>query len=130
MESKIERMQGGVKSKASWMRATDCLMSCGQIWWVPLMGVTRYVSYAPALVMRQLRGVQHVPRTAGLSQFSRLFKDQAALKVVKNIKQDWKLLVLVKKKSDDLRDPVTSEKYPKWRNPSLVTIPMTFGFKV
>jgi hypothetical protein len=39
-------------------------------------------------------------------------------------------LVLVKKKSDDLRDPVTSEKYPKWRNPSLVTIPMTFGFKV
>jgi len=79
--------------------------------------------------MRQLRGVQHVLRTTGLSQFSRLFKDQFSLEVMKNIKQDRKLLVLVKKESDCLRDPVTSEKYPRWRNLSLVIIPMTLGFK-
>jgi len=108
--------QGEVKWKAPWMRATYYLMSCGQRWWVPLMRVTRYVSYTLALVMRQLRGVQHVPRTIGLSQFSRLFKDQFSLEVMKNIKQDRKLLVLVKKESDGLRDPVTSEKYPRWRN--------------
>jgi len=34
---------------------------------------------------------------------------------MENIKQDWKLLVLIKKKkeSDGLRDPITTEKHPK-----------------
>ncbi|KAL9391893.1 hypothetical protein Peur_015813 [Populus x canadensis] len=54
--------------------------------------------------------------------------DQLALEVIKNIKQDWKLLILVKKESNDLRDLVTSEKYRGWRNLSLV-IPMTLGFE-
>jgi gamma-glutamylcysteine synthetase len=72
------------------------------------MGATKYVSYASALVVRQLKGVQYVPRMAGLSYFLGLFKDQYALEVMKNIKQDWKLLVLVKKESDGLRDQVTS----------------------
>jgi hypothetical protein len=48
---------------------------------------------------------------------------------VENIKQDLKLLVLVKKESDGLRDPVTSEKYPRWRNLSLVIIVMTLRFE-
>ena len=49
--------QGEVKWKALWMRATSCLMSCGQRQWVPLIGITRYVSYAPILVVRQLGGI-------------------------------------------------------------------------
>ena len=68
--------------------------------------------------------------TTELSQFSRSFKDQSILEVVENINQVWKLLILVKKKLDGLRDPVTSEKYPKWINPSLVTILVTLGFEV
>jgi hypothetical protein len=36
---------------------------------------------------------------------------------------------LVKKKSNGLRDPIASEKYPKWRNLSPVTIPMSLGFE-
>jgi hypothetical protein len=64
----------------------------------PSIASTNKVSYAPALVARQLGGIQHVPRTTKLSQFSGLFKDQSALEVMKNIKQDWKLLVLIKKK--------------------------------
>jgi hypothetical protein len=36
---------------------------------------------------------------------------------------------LVKKESDGLRDPVTSEKYPRWRNLSLVIIVMTLRFE-
>jgi hypothetical protein len=36
---------------------------------------------------------------------------------------------LVKKELDGLRDLVTSEKYPMWRNLSLATIPITFGFE-
>jgi hypothetical protein len=41
-----------------------------------------------------------------------------------------KLLVLVKKESDGLRDLVTSEKYSRKRNLSLLTIHMTLGFEV
>jgi hypothetical protein len=37
---------------------------------------------------------------------------------------------LVKKESYGLRDLVTSEKYPKWRNLSLVIILMTLRFEV
>jgi len=37
---------------------------------------------------------------------------------------------LIKKESDGLKDPVTSEKYSKWRNPSLIIIPITLGFEV
>jgi len=49
--------QGEVKWKALWMRATNCLMSCGKKRWVSLMGVTIYVSYASVLVVRKLKGV-------------------------------------------------------------------------
>jgi hypothetical protein len=77
----------------------------------PFIASTNKVSYTPTLVTRQLRGIQYVPRTTKLSQFSGLFKDQSALEVMENIKQDWKLLVSIKKKElDGLRDLVTSEK--------------------
>jgi hypothetical protein len=48
---------------------------------------------------------------------------------MKNIKQDWMLLVLVKKELDGPKDPITSEKYPSWRNLSLVIILMTLRFE-
>jgi hypothetical protein len=35
-----------------------------------------------------------------------------------------------KKNLDGLRDPVTSEKYPRWRNLSLVTFFMNLEFKI
>jgi hypothetical protein len=38
--------------RAIWMRNTTSLMSCGKKLWVPLIGVTRYISYAPTLVAR------------------------------------------------------------------------------
>jgi hypothetical protein len=39
------------------------------------------------------------------------------------------LLVLVKKELDGPKDPITSEKYPSWRNLSLVIILMTLRFE-
>jgi hypothetical protein len=49
---------------------------------------------------------------------------------MENIKQDWKLLVSIKKKElNGLRDVITSEKYPRWRNLSLVTFFMNLKFK-
>jgi hypothetical protein len=55
---------------------------------VPLVGITGYVSYAPALVVRQLGGMQFVPRTMGIAQFFGLFKDPIAQEVLEIIKQD------------------------------------------
>jgi hypothetical protein len=85
----------------------DVLVSCGQRCWVPLLGITGYVSYAPALMIRQLGGIQFVLRTMGIAQFFGLFKDPIAQEVLEIIKQDWKHLVLVEMKG--LRDPSASE---------------------
>ena len=102
--------------KAPWVKSVDVIVSCGQKCWVPLIGITGYVSYAPALVIRQLGGIQHIPRTVGLAEFSGFFKDQSAREVLETIKQDWSQLTLIQKESESLRDPSSSEGYEKWRN--------------
>jgi chromosome segregation ATPase len=89
-------------------------MGCGKKPWVPLMGVTGYVSYAPALVARQLGGIQSIPRTLGITQFTGIYKGVTS-EILEDIKQDWKSLVFVKKETG-LRSPTVSERYPKWRN--------------
>ena len=67
------------KWRAPWVTTVDVLVSCGQRRWVALVGITGYVSYAPTLVMRQLGGIQFVPRTMGIAQFFfGLFKDPIA----------------------------------------------------
>jgi len=102
--------------KAPWVKSVDVIVSCGQKCWVPLIGITGYVSYAPALVIRQLGGIQHIPRTVGLAEFSGFFKDQSVREVLETIKQDWSHLTLIQKESESLRDPSSSEGYEKWRN--------------
>jgi hypothetical protein len=47
-----------------------------------LVGITGYVSYASALVTRQVGGIQHIPRTVGLAEFSGFFKDQSVREVL------------------------------------------------
>ncbi|KAL9407076.1 hypothetical protein Peur_004048 [Populus x canadensis] len=74
-----------------------------------LVGITGYVSYAPALIIRQLGGMQFVPRTMGIAQFLGLFKDPIAQEVLEIIKRDWKHLVLVE--IEGLKDPSASEGY-------------------
>jgi len=96
-------------------------MSCGQRRWVPLVGITGYVSYAPTLVVRQFRGMQFVPRTMGITQFFGLFKDPIAQEVLEIIKQDWTHLVLVE--IEGLKDPSVSEGYAKWRDLAALVMP-------
>jgi hypothetical protein len=55
---------------------------------VPLVRIIGYVNYAPALVIRQLGGIQFVLRTMGIAQFFGLFKDPIAQEVLEIIKQD------------------------------------------
>jgi hypothetical protein len=88
---------------------------------VPLVRIIGYVSYALALVIRQLGGIQFVPRTMGIAQFFGLFKDPIAQKVLEIIKQDWKHLVLVEMKG--LRNPSASEEYTKWRDLATSAMP-------
>ena len=97
------------------------LMSCGQRHCVPLVGITSYVSYAPTLVVRQLGGMQFVPRTMGIAQFFGLFKDPIAQEVLEIIKQDWKHLVLVE--IEGLKDSSASEGYARWRDLAASVMP-------
>jgi len=100
--------------RAPWMKNVACLMGYGKKPWVPLMGVTGYVSYAPTLVARQLGGIQSIPRTVGIAQFTGIYKGVTS-EMLEDIKQDWKSLVLVKKETG-LRSPTVSERYPEWCN--------------
>ena len=109
--------------KAPWVKSVDVIVSCGQKCWVPLIGITGYVSYAPALVIRQLGGIQHIPRTVGLAEFFGFFKDQSAREVLETIKQDWCHLTVIQKESESLRDPSSSEGYEKWRNLTPIATP-------
>jgi hypothetical protein len=67
----VEKLEGlpnsDFKWRAPWVTTVKVLMSCRQRRWVPLVGITGYVSYAPALVVRQLGGMQFVPRTIGIA---------------------------------------------------------------
>jgi hypothetical protein len=106
--------QSNFNWRAPWMKNVTCLMGCGKRPWVPLIGVTGYISYAPALVARQLGGIQSIPRTVGLAQFTGVYKG-AYNEMLESIKHDWGSLVLVKKEIG-VRNPTVSEKYPEWRN--------------
>ena len=61
--------------------------------WVPLIDIIGYISCAPALVTRQLGGMQYAPRTLGLAYFTGLFRYQPFLKEMAVIRQDWKALI-------------------------------------
>ena len=111
--------QSNFKWKASWMNNTVCTMSCGSKVWVPLIGVTRYISYAPTLVTRQLGGMQYAPRTLGLADFIGLFKHQPYLKEMELIRQDWERPFLVKREEGSMFDSSVSQNYAIWRNGKL-----------
>jgi hypothetical protein len=77
------------------MNNAICTMSCGSKIWGPLIGVTGYISYAPALVTRQLGGMQYTPRTLGLADFIGLFKHQPFLE-----KMDWERPLVLKREEE------------------------------
>jgi len=72
------------------------LMSYREKPWVPLIGVTGYVSYAPTLVARQHGKIQSIPSTVNIAQFTEIYKG-ATMEMLESIKQDWKSLLLIKK---------------------------------
>jgi hypothetical protein len=107
------------KWKAPWMNNAICTMSCGSKIWVPLIGVTGYISYAPALVTRQLGGMQYAPRTLGLVDFIGLFKHQPFLEEMELIRQDWERPLMVKREEGSNFETSFSQNYAVWRNEAL-----------
>jgi hypothetical protein len=72
------------------------------------------------LVARQLGGIQSIPRTVGLAQFTGVYKG-AYNEMLESIKHDSGSLVLVKKEIS-VRNPTVSEKYPEWRNGGVIYV--------
>jgi hypothetical protein len=107
------------KCKAPWMNNAICTLSCGSKIWVPLIGVTGYISYAPALVTRQLGGMQYAPRTLGLADFIGLFKHQPFLEEMELIRQDWERPLMVKREEGSNFETSFSQNYTVWRNEAL-----------
>jgi hypothetical protein len=52
---------------------------------VPLIGITGYINYELVLVTRQLGGIQGIPRTVSIAQFSRAYKG-ATIEMVESIR--------------------------------------------
>jgi hypothetical protein len=97
------------------MNNTVCTMSCGSKAWVPFIGVTGYISYASALVARQLGGMQYAPRTLGLANFIGLFKHQSYLKEMGLNRQDWERPLLVKREEGNRFESSVNQNYIIWR---------------
>lgn len=69
------------------MRDMPYLMGCGQKPWVPLIGITRYITYAPISVTRQLESVQSILRITGITQYLGVCK-RVTVEMLENIRQD------------------------------------------
>jgi hypothetical protein len=108
--------QSNFKWKVPWMTDAVCIMSCGSKIWVPLIGVTGYISYTPVLMARQLGGMQYVSRTLGLIDFPSLFRHQSSLKDMEFIRQNWERLLLVKKEEGSGVESSFNLNYTMWRN--------------
>ena len=75
--------------KAPWIGKSAYLMSCGDKAWVPLIGLTGYISYCPSLVTRQFGEMQYTPRTKGLAKYTGSFKEVNSMAELEIIKKDW-----------------------------------------
>jgi len=117
VEKYRELPQTNFRWKAPWVSGSSYLMSCGDKSWVPLIGLTGYISYLPSLVARQLGGIQHVPRTRVIAEYTGLFKEASSLDMLDAIINDWKQSVLVYKEEHQKEFSVSST-YSIWRSGS------------
>ena len=121
VEKYRELSQTNFRWKAPWVSGSSYLMSCGDKAWVPLICLTGYISYSPSLVVRQFGGIQHVPRTRAVAEYTGLFKEASSLEVIDAIRNDWKQPVLVYKEEHQKEFSV-SPTYLIWRSGSSTKI--------
>ena len=115
----VEKYQTLPKSKfrwkAPWVDNSAYLMGCDNKAWVPLIGVTGYISYSRSLVARQFGETQYVPRTKRLIEYTGSFKEVNSLVELEIIKRDRGQPVLVSREPH-LKKPSVSSGYLVWRS--------------
>ncbi|XVF76190.1 hypothetical protein PTKIN_Ptkin13bG0246800 [Pterospermum kingtungense] len=100
---------------APWMPQVSVLFRCGKMPWVPLLGLSGVIGYAPLMVLRQFGANQFVPTTHGLRELDYEYREPNAFERTKSILQMWKDThrMIVGPLVD--KDKVTP-KYEIWRN--------------
>ncbi|MBA0881737.1 hypothetical protein Goshw_014230 [Gossypium schwendimanii] len=78
-----------VKWRAPWLIPDEILYRCGDLDWVPLLGIWEVVGYAPLLVSRQFRSRQFIPATQGLAQCKFSYKEDNYKKKVQEMSNAW-----------------------------------------
>ncbi|MBA0636550.1 hypothetical protein Godav_021937, partial [Gossypium davidsonii] len=56
-----------IDCRAPWLLPDEILYRCGNLDWVPLLGIWGAVGYAPLMVLRQYMSRQFIPATQGLA---------------------------------------------------------------
>ncbi|MBA0881736.1 hypothetical protein Goshw_014230 [Gossypium schwendimanii] len=83
------RADHDVKWRAPWLIPDEILYRCGDLDWVPLLGIWEVVGYAPLLVSRQFRSRQFIPATQGLAQCKFSYKEDNYKKKVQEMSNAW-----------------------------------------
>ncbi|KAG8489961.1 hypothetical protein CXB51_015463 [Gossypium anomalum] len=86
-----------VEWRAPWMVPDEILYRCGDIDWVPLLGVWGAVGYAPLLVLRQYKSRQFTPPTYRLAQCEFVFTGNNYKRRVREISNAWNQTRRIKK---------------------------------
>ncbi|MFQ6624672.1 hypothetical protein Gotur_003977, partial [Gossypium turneri] len=63
---------------------------CGDLDWVPLLGIWGAIDYAPLLVLRQYRSRQFVPTTQGLAQSEFWYRCDGYKKKIREMINAWR----------------------------------------
>ncbi|MBA0672975.1 hypothetical protein Goklo_024151, partial [Gossypium klotzschianum] len=78
-----------VEWKALWMISDEILYRCGNLDWVPLLGIWGVIGYTRQLVLRQYKSRQFTPVMQGLAQCDFAYKDDNYKKKVREISNAW-----------------------------------------
>ncbi|MBA0777370.1 hypothetical protein Gotri_005394, partial [Gossypium trilobum] len=96
---------------APWLLPDEILYRCGDVDWVPFLGIWGAVGYAPLLVLRQYRSRQFVPATQGLAECEFSYKDDGYKKKAREMANAWNLTRRMKRLAVG---PMTTPEYSEW----------------
>lgn len=76
--------------RAAWTPQTPVLYRCGNYPWVILLGLWGSISYAPAMVRRQLGSLQFIPMTHGLKDWEFAYGVPNTADIIRRVADLWK----------------------------------------
>ncbi|KAG8472263.1 hypothetical protein CXB51_034492 [Gossypium anomalum] len=113
LDSILQNLQSkDVEWRAPWMIPGEILYRCGSFDWVPLLGISGAIGYAPFLVLRQFGLRQFVPATHGLAQSEFAYRGADYKKRVGEISSAWNKTCQLKGVAIS---SATTPEYVEWR---------------